>query len=198
VNPPFGGRRLVVDNSAFQRGGHPTVRGAWARALKEGQLYRTPLLEFEVLYSARNPREYAELKEELQALHPLELTQSAIEAGLAAQEELAVKHAGFHRLAHPDYLVAAMAAHDDLGVLHYDRDFDRIAQESSLGFESVWIAPAGTLDDRPRDPLRAKRQAVTHALGQLGGERADQVLDRVLDLLERELEADGLALPYRP
>lgn len=32
-----------------------------------------------------------------------------------------------------------------MGVLHYDRDYDRIAELTSLSFESVWVAPAGSL-----------------------------------------------------
>jgi hypothetical protein len=31
------------------------------------------------------------------------------------------------------------------GVLHYDRDYDLIAEHTSLSFESVCLAPAGTL-----------------------------------------------------
>src|SRR5256885_1279215 len=106
----FRGRNLVVDNSAFQRGGHEVVRDEWLRALRDGRLYRTPILELEVLYSARNAREYAELRDELEALRPLQLSTAIVDAALGAQAELAHHAAGFHRLAHQDYLVAAIAA----------------------------------------------------------------------------------------
>jgi hypothetical protein len=52
VSPAFRGRRLLVDNSAFQCGGNEVVRADWLRALEEGNLYRSPILEFEALYSA--------------------------------------------------------------------------------------------------------------------------------------------------
>jgi predicted nucleic acid-binding protein len=71
VSPPFVDAELVVDNSAFQRGGQERVRADWLRALEEGRLYRTPILEFEILYSARNAREHTQLTEELEALRPL-------------------------------------------------------------------------------------------------------------------------------
>lgn len=145
----FGGRKLVVDNSAFQRGGQEAIRAQWLRALNDGHLYRTPILEFEVLYSARNAREHAELGTELEALRPLELSQEIVACALHAQSELAQHAPGFHRLPHQDYLVAATAAVHGLGVLHYDGDFDRIAEHSSLAFESCWIAAAGTLDRQP-------------------------------------------------
>lgn len=197
VSSAFGGRRLVVDNSAFQRGGNELVRADWLLALEEGHLYRSPILEFEVLYSARNAREHAELTEELEALRPLELSEAVVGAALGAQAELAQHAAGFHRLAHQDYLVAATAAANELGVLHYDGDFDRLAEHSSLAFESVWIASAGTLDKEAADPLRQRRRAISHGLAQFGGERAKEVLDNTLDLLENELHADGLQAPAR-
>jgi hypothetical protein len=120
------GRNLVVDNSAFQRGGHDIVRHEWLHALQDGRLYRTPIVELEVLHN------------------------------------------------------------------------DRLAEDSSLAFDSVWIASAGALDARPTDPLRPNRTAVTLALGQFKGDRAREVLERLLDLLEVELHADGLQLPARP
>lgn len=198
LKPSFEGRRLVVDNSAFQRGAHPSVRSEWLQALEAGQLYKTPMLQLEVLYSARNANEYAELREELEAFHSLPLTPIAVEAALAAQQELATRHAGFHRLAHTDYLIAAIAWQNDLAVLHYDQDFDRIARHSLLDFASVWIAPSGSLDAQGSDALHGHRRAVALALGQFTGARGREVLDRVLDLLESELHADGLPLPRRP
>jgi predicted nucleic acid-binding protein len=198
LTAPFHGRALLVDNSAFQRGNQALVRDEWLRALEEGQLYRSPLLELETLYSARNAREYADMKEELGALRPTQLVPATIEAALAAQAELAHRGAGFHRLSHADYLEAAIAAAHGLGVLHYDGDFDRIAGYSSLAFESVWIAPSGSLDKEGQDPLRQHRRAVTHALAQFEGARAKDVLERILDLLGSELLADGLQPPVRP
>lgn len=200
VSPAFAGRTLLVDNSAFQRGGLPAVRTEWLQALAQGRLYRSPILEFEVLYSARNAREHAELRDELQALRPLGLSTADIDAALTAQTELAEHAAGFHRIPHQDYLVASIAAAHGLGVLHYDADFDRLAAHSSLTFQSVWIAPPGTLADveERQDPLRAHRRAVSHALAQFGGDRAKTVLEQVLDLLEHELAADDLQPPARP
>ena len=198
VTRSFRGRSLVVDNSAFQRGGHEIVREQWLEALQDGRLYRTPILELEVLYSARNACEYVELREELEALRPLQLSTASVEAALIAQSELAQHAAGFHRLAHQDYLIAAMAAAHGLGVLHYDADFDRIAEHSSLAFDSVWIAAAGALDTQPTDPLHPLRAAVTLALGQFEAGRAREVLERVLELVEEELHADGLQPPGRP
>jgi len=56
---------------------------------------------------------------------------------------LAHRSAGAQRLPLVDYLLAATAQHTVSAVLHYDRDFDTLAQ--IIGFESIWIAPAGSM-----------------------------------------------------
>jgi predicted nucleic acid-binding protein len=42
-----------------------------------------------------------------------------------------------------DYLTAASAQALGGAVLHYDRDYDRLAEV--MEFESVWIAPPGSI-----------------------------------------------------
>jgi hypothetical protein len=42
-------------------------------------------------------------------------------------------------------MIAACTHETGMGVLRYDRDYDLIAEHTSLSFESIWLAPAGTL-----------------------------------------------------
>ncbi len=42
-----------------------------------------------------------------------------------------------------DYLIAAAAQEMGAAVIHYDRDYDTLAEV--MEFDSVWLAPAGTL-----------------------------------------------------
>lgn len=56
---------------------------------------------------------------------------------------LAHRSAGSQRIPIVDYLVAAAAQELGAAVIHYDRDYDTLA--NSMEFESVWLAPAGTL-----------------------------------------------------
>jgi len=52
---------------------------------------------------------------------------------------------GVHRGAKPvDHVIAAAAELAGLAVLHYDDDFERIAQVT--GQTVTWVAPRGTLD----------------------------------------------------
>jgi predicted nucleic acid-binding protein len=64
-------------------------------------------------------------------------------AALDAQHELALR--GHHRLSPADCVIAACAHLTGGGVLHYDRDYDLIAEHTRLRFESVWLAEPGTL-----------------------------------------------------
>ena len=52
---------------------------------------------------------------------------------------------GHHRLPPVDLLIAALADRHGLGVLHYDHDYDLIAEKTDLTFDSVWLAARGTL-----------------------------------------------------
>ena len=62
---------------------------------------------------------------------------------LQAQRELA--EIGHHRLAPMDVVIAACAHRAEAGVLHYDSDYDILAEHTSLAFESEWLAPSGSL-----------------------------------------------------
>ena len=62
---------------------------------------------------------------------------------LQAQRELA--EIGHHRLTPMDVMIAACAHRAEAGVLHYDGDYDTLAEHTSLTFESVWLAPPGSL-----------------------------------------------------
>ncbi len=56
---------------------------------------------------------------------------------LQVQSELA--RTGHHRLPIPDLIIAAVAEAKGLTVLHYDADYDRIAEVT--GQDAEWIVP---------------------------------------------------------
>ncbi len=140
---PFGGALLLADTSAWMRARHPTVSSAWSRALLDGQLVTSPLVELELSHTARDVGELAALERALGRLRRLRLDDSTARAALAATRELAAIQPAYQRLPTADYLIAAAAERAGAAVLHYDRHFDRLAEVMS--FESRWIAPAGSL-----------------------------------------------------
>lgn len=68
-----------------------------------------------------------------------EIAQRAIEV----QGVLAVR-AQHRSVSIPDLLIAATAEHNALTVLHYDGDFERIAEVT--GQPTEWIVPRGAAD----------------------------------------------------
>lgn len=141
---PFGGRVLIADTSAWARASNPLIRGEWSAALRAGQVATCSIVTLELLYSARNAQELATIEAEQALLRDVPVTVSAQRAAIGSLRELAARGKGQHRVPISDALIAA-AAHDaGLDVLHYDRHYDRLAQV--LGFTSVWISPAGTLE----------------------------------------------------
>jgi predicted nucleic acid-binding protein len=134
---------LVVDTSAWARAHHPRVRQPWKEALLARRLRISPLVRSEILLSARDGESFDSLAESLSALHAAPLNASVILAAEQAMRTLAHRSAGAHRLPIVDYLVAASAQELGAAVIHYDRDYDTLAE--LMGFESIWLAPAGSL-----------------------------------------------------
>jgi predicted nucleic acid-binding protein len=141
---PFGGRVLIADTSAWARASHPRVREDWSAALRGRQIATCSIVTLELLYSARDSPELAILEAEQALLRDVPVASSAQRATIAALRDLASTGAGQHRVPIADALIAAAAQEAGLDVLHYDRHYDRLA--NVLNFSSVWIAPAGTLE----------------------------------------------------
>jgi predicted nucleic acid-binding protein len=138
---------LLLDNSAWSRlvaGAIPRKErekvGAWIEEKRLGVCL--PFL-LEAGFSARSAGDRKELMAHLEHLPRLSITEEVERAAFEAQQELA--EVGHHRLPPTDLLIAACAARVGGGVLHYDRDYDLIAEHTRLSFESVWVAEAGTL-----------------------------------------------------
>ena len=94
-------------------------------------------------YSTRNGRDHNELLDELLALPRIRIDESVESRALDAQRQLA--RAGHHRVAPVDLIIASLADITRLGILHYDHDYDLIAEKTDLRFRSVWLATRGSL-----------------------------------------------------
>lgn len=132
---PFGSRvPLVIDTSAWHRQRDLMVCEMWEAAVERDQLVSCPAAALEILYSARDEREFAVVDRTLSALLQAPITASVCGAALAAARELK----GQRRLPATDYLIAAAAAECGFGVLHADKHFDLLAEV--LEFESVRLS----------------------------------------------------------
>jgi len=136
---------LLLDNSAWARlpALAPARAAELADALEAGELATCLPFLLEAGYSARTGGDHDRLLDDLLALPHFALDAEVEAKALDAQRRLA--RVGHHRLPPVDLLVAALADRHGLGVLHYDRDYDVLVEKTGLRFESVWLAPAGSL-----------------------------------------------------
>ena len=138
---------LLLDNSAWVRLGDaalPANRAdELADGLESGRIATCLPFLLEAGYSARTAHEHNQLLAELLSLPHYRFDEAAERRALDAQAQLA--RVGHHRLPPVDLLIAALADRHSLGVLHYDHDYDLIAEKTDLAFDSVWLAARGTL-----------------------------------------------------
>ncbi len=121
----------ILDKSAAARSGEPRV----ARQLEElaGALFVCPVGELEQLYSARSAKDYDRLKSELhESFEVISAPLDLLDRALALQQDLARHHGMWHRTPIPDLLIAETALHHGLGVVHVDRDYERISEVRPL------------------------------------------------------------------
>jgi predicted nucleic acid-binding protein len=138
---------LLLDNSAWVRLGDAALSdervGELAAALEAGEVGTCLPFLLEAGYSARSAREHDQLLTELGSLPHFSIDEEVEQRSLHAQRQLA--RIGHHRLPPVDLLIAAIADRHGLAVLHYDHDYDLLAERTDLSFESEWLASPGTL-----------------------------------------------------
>jgi predicted nucleic acid-binding protein len=138
---------MLIDTSAWSRFGHPSLPVSRANdladSLEQGNLIVCLPFLLEAGYSARDASDHARVQEELQALPWVTIDEAVERRALDAQGRLA--RTGHHGISPADVVIATLADHHGLGVLHYDGDFEHILERTSLRFESVWLAERGAL-----------------------------------------------------
>lgn len=132
----------LVDTSVINRGHQPVVAEQMRDLALRGRLRSCGMVDLEVAYTARS-RDVATIAAGRGVVPTVRITQATMEHALDIMKALAA--AGLHRGAKPaDCIIAACALESRLPLLHYDRDFDRIAKVTDLDAE--WVAPPGSLD----------------------------------------------------
>lgn len=165
AEPPWDGEQFIADKSVWDRASLPQVQPLWERALRADQITTCAISRLELLYSARGVDEFASWEADLAALRDIPITRSELTAAIGAMRNLVAHGERHHRVPLPDLILAATAASAGVGILHYDRHFDRLAEV--LNFRSQWVVPRGTLLDESapgRRPLRVRVAAAFREL----------------------------------
>jgi predicted nucleic acid-binding protein len=134
---------FLADKSALtRRETRPEVREVLEPLLVAGEIATCGIVDLELLFSARDRATYRSLVEALRGMPRVPLDEASVNRALGVQAMLAERSQ--HRAVPlPDLLVAACAETADLTVLHYDADFDRIAELT--GQPAQWIVPRGSV-----------------------------------------------------
>jgi predicted nucleic acid-binding protein len=132
----------LLDTSVLTRLGRTSIREVVETKASRGELARAGISDLEIGYSARSEQEWEQLSDALSAFELVETTADHLRRARQVQRRLAPKHQRGRKV--PDLLVAAAAEARDLIVLHYDADFDRIADMT--GQRCEWVVPAGSID----------------------------------------------------
>jgi predicted nucleic acid-binding protein len=131
-----------VDKSALARFPLPAVSAVLTPLFAAGQVATCGIIDLEMLYSARTRADMAAVRHERRGLNQVPVLPEDFERAMDVMTLLAGR--GQHRSARiPDLLLAAAAERVGLRILHYDQDFDRIAEITGQRVE--WVVPRGTV-----------------------------------------------------
>lgn len=133
--------RYLADKSALARSHLPSVAQRLTPLYPSGRIATCPIIDLELLYSVRNGTEHSLLRRQLAAMPSFPVDGAVTGRAIEVQGLLA--DAGLHRLPVIDLLIAAVAEINDLTVLHYDKDFDTIAE--ATGQRTEWVVARGSL-----------------------------------------------------
>jgi predicted nucleic acid-binding protein len=137
--------RFLLDTSALVRLLREAgVRARWEPQITAGLVGVCPIVELELLYSARSKSDRDELVDLLAtAFVWVPMAEQVYDR--AAEIQAALTSQGAHRSAGAvDLLVAACAELHRLILVHYDHDFDQITRVT--GQAAAWLAPPGSIN----------------------------------------------------
>lgn len=134
---------FLADKSALtRRETRPEVRDALEPLLLAGEVATCGIVDLELLYSATSRATYRAAAEALRGMPRVAVEEDAVRRALEVQAMLAERSQ--HRAVPlPDLLITACAERAGLAILHYDADFERIADLT--GQPARWIVPRGSV-----------------------------------------------------
>jgi len=132
----------LIDTSVVSRLAQPTVSAVISPLAQRGDIGRAGITDLEVGYGSRNAREWDQDMTDLSVFALVETTANHVRRARQVQRLLASRSQRGRKV--PDLLIAAAAEELGLTLLHYDSDFDQIAQVT--GQTCTWVVAAGTID----------------------------------------------------
>ena len=117
------------------------VRARLEPLLVDGLVATCGIIDLEIGFSAQTAGVHRDVRRERRSLPRARIDDDVLDRALEVQGLLADR--GQHRLPIPDLVIAAAAESADLTVLHYDADFERIAEVTGQAHD--WVVPRGSV-----------------------------------------------------
>jgi len=134
--------RYLIDKSALARMPLAAVRSRLAPIIEAGEAATCAIIDLEVLFSARNYEEHERIRRRRAlAYESVPITESILQRAIDVQAELA--RTGRHRVPIADLIIAAAAEAANLTLLHYDHDYDLIAEITRQ--PTTWVVDRGSV-----------------------------------------------------
>lgn len=135
--------QYLADKSVLARAHQPAVLAVLGPLVRSGLVATCGIVESEMLFSARNLAEHDETRRRLRAFEWLTTPDEVWTR--TAEVQRALTERGRHRAVPiPDLVIAATAERHGVSVLHYDADFEVIADVT--GQPMRWVVPRGDAD----------------------------------------------------
>ena len=131
----------LADKSALARMPNAAVRARLEPLLVDGMVATCGIIDLEIGFSARSAAVHRDIRRERRSLPRARIDDDVLDRALEVQGLLADQ--GQHRLPILDLVIAAAAESAGLTVLHYDADFERIADLTGQAHD--WVVPRGTV-----------------------------------------------------
>lgn len=130
------------DTSALARARDPQIAARLDPLLEAGLVARCTPTDLEAGFTSQSPESHRRMRDGRQAWPFVSMDQSVLDRAVEVQDEL-VERSQHRGVKIADLLIAAAAEAAQLVVLHYDRDYDLIAEVT--GQRTEWIVTPGTV-----------------------------------------------------
>jgi predicted nucleic acid-binding protein len=131
----------LADKSALARMPDAAVRARLEPLLVDGLVASCGIIDLEIGFSAQTAAVHHDTRREGRALPRARMDDDVLDRAFEVQGLVADR--GQHRLPIWDLVIAAAAESAGLTVLHYDADFDRIAEVTGQAHD--WVVPRGSV-----------------------------------------------------
>jgi predicted nucleic acid-binding protein len=132
----------LADTTVLTRMAIPPVRAAVRELAHHRAIARCAMTDLELGFSARNAAEWDRIQHAAAVLATEDVAVEDFRRAMQVQRMLAA--AGLKGRKVPDLVIAAVAERTQRSLLHYDHDFELVAEQT--GQPQRWVVPAGSAD----------------------------------------------------